>query len=263
MTKAKQLKAAGVAIFLAAGALAGSPARAADMGGEPLLPPPAVEPMVEWGSGWYLRGDIGVSDDKRDPMMRLPGLNERVKSSTGFGGDLGVGYLLGDSVRTDLTAGFRKRYTQELTSSYGCVTPGGLLDQCSAYGRARVSRYPILVNAYFDFGKFGNLRPYVGAGVGVGLVDVRWTRDDMYSSGAAVIANNGSAIGQTPLAGNKTLTNFAFALMAGVGYDLSDGFTLDVGYRYLDMGKVSIAGANASAKLREHEFRVGLRYRID
>jgi opacity protein-like surface antigen len=55
--------------------------------------------------------------------------------------------------------------------------------------------------------------------------------------------------------------------MAGVGYDISDGVTLDVGYRFLDMGKsvaIPYAGAGVrTVNLREHQVRVGLRYRID
>jgi opacity protein-like surface antigen len=262
MTKAKQFKAAGVAIILATAALAASPARAADMGAEPLLPPPAAEPLVEWGSGWYLRGDIGVSNEKRDPMMRLPGLQSSVKSGTGFGVDVGAGFAFGDNFRTDLTLGVRKRYDQNLTSSYDCV--GGAPDTCSAYASTRVERYPILANAYYDFGRFGGLRPYIGAGVGIGIIDVSWARTDTFSDGTQIYAGPGTpGFTQTPLAGAKTNVNLSYALMAGVGYDLSDGFTLDLGYRFLDMGKVRFPGSGTSAKLRDHEVRVGLRYRID
>ena len=69
-------------------------------------------------------------------------------------------------------------------------------------------------------------------------------------------------------------TNFAWSLMAGVGYQISHRAVLDLGYRYIDMGSVSsnrgdmcnCAGGRGSRDRIEvndmtaHEFKVGLRY---
>jgi opacity protein-like surface antigen len=57
--------------------------------------------------------------------------------------------------------------------------------------------------------------------------------------------------------------------MAGVGYQISDKAILDVGYRYIDMGKISsqrsdTAGfVNPAVKIDDiaaHEVKIGLRY---
>ena len=60
----------------------------------------------------------------------------------------------------------------------------------------------------------------------------------------------------------KTSYNLAWALMAGVAYDISDHAKLDLGFRYLNLGSVSSIGG-ASTALTAKEVRFGLRYMID
>ena len=54
--------------------------------------------------------------------------------------------------------------------------------------------------------------------------------------------------------------------MAGVVYDLTDHVKIDVGYRWLDLGK--LGGRNlfnyaVSKNLQLHQARIGFRYVID
>jgi opacity protein-like surface antigen len=56
--------------------------------------------------------------------------------------------------------------------------------------------------------------------------------------------------------------------MAGFAYDLTTHAKLDVGYRYINLGKVdgiasSLGTAVASPNTTAHEVRLGLRYVID
>jgi opacity protein-like surface antigen len=246
---------------------AASPALAADMAPPTLKPAPMAEPLVEWGSGWYLRGDASVTDQKLDPMMHLPGLVQGGKKNvTGFGADFGVGYLISDMVRVDATIGVTRRLDQRMATSYGCIYLPATSGACTETAKTRVDRYPMLANAYVDLGNYGGLRPYLGVGAGVALVREKFERTAVFNGTTSFHYSSISpTYGDTPLSGTKTRTNFAYALMAGVGYDISDGVSLDVGYRFLDMGSVKIenAGQGSHAKLREHQARIGLRYRID
>ena len=62
----------------------------------------------------------------------------------------------------------------------------------------------------------------------------------------------------------------AWSLMAGVGYQISDRITLDIGYRYIDLGKVQSSRVDSTGyslnphfrldDLTAHEFKVGLRF---
>ena len=57
--------------------------------------------------------------------------------------------------------------------------------------------------------------------------------------------------------------------MAGVGYQISDRAIIDVGYRYIDLGKISSQRSDSGGfvnpavhfdDLTAHEIKVGLRY---
>ena len=119
-----------------------------------------------------------------------------------------------------------------------------------------IQTYTLMLNAYKDFGNFGGFVPYVGAGIGVAYHDV----DEVYFTENPNLTNR--------IAGNGDLS-FAWALMAGVGYQISERAILDLGYRYIDMGsaesgRVDTAGfVNPAVKIDDidaHEFKIGLRY---
>lgn len=119
--------------------------------------------------------------------------------------------------------------------------------------------YTAMLNAYKDFGNFAGFVPYFGAGIGVAynaLRDITVTGVDWN--------------GWYNYEGDKV--GLAWALMAGVGYQISDRAIVDVGYRYIDMGNAGASWTNFCAcgkaemqnvKITDnaaHEFKVGLRY---
>jgi opacity protein-like surface antigen len=61
--------------------------------------------------------------------------------------------------------------------------------------------------------------------------------------------------------------NFAFALMAGVSYNVTDHVILDLGYRYVNFGSFSglssLSGELFNKQVTTQEIRLGLRYQID
>lgn len=113
-----------------------------------------------------------------------------------------------------------------------------------------VDSLALMVNGYYDLGNFRGFVPYLGAGLGIA-----WNSTD-----DVVLTPAGSR-----LAGD-TDSAFAWALMAGVGYQVSERAILDLGYRYIDLGEAtSSAGVGVAAPVRvhdlaAHEIKVGLRY---
>ena len=115
-----------------------------------------------------------------------------------------------------------------------------------------VKSYTLMFNTYYDFGQIRGFVPYLGAGIGAAYHVV----DDVSFAG-----------GHTE--GDET-TSFAWALMAGLGYQVSDRAILDLGYRYIDLGNAKSGGGTANAGQRNrqieldsitaHEFTLGLRY---
>jgi opacity protein-like surface antigen len=73
--------------------------------------------------------------------------------------------------------------------------------------------------------------------------------------------------GRTPIP-SHTKYNLAWAVMAGLAFDLGYGFKLDAGYRFVHVGDartgVDTFGVGSKAKaLDAQEVRVGVRYVID
>ncbi len=116
--------------------------------------------------------------------------------------------------------------------------------------------YTMMLNVYRDLGKWGSFVPYVGVGVGVAYHQI----DEVYFTDNPFLTNR--------IEGNNDIS-FAWSLMAGFGYQITDRAVLDVGYRYIDMGKAKSGRAdnggfvNPAVKLDDiaaHEFKFGVRY---
>src|ERR1700730_6551289 len=104
-----------VKFLVAAGAasLLSSAAFAADMAIAP--PPQYYAPPVQDFGGWYLRGDIGFSNQrvnnirKSDPTAysQISSLTETTSFDSGGVFDVGVGYRFDNWFRADVTAQYR------------------------------------------------------------------------------------------------------------------------------------------------------------
>jgi opacity protein-like surface antigen len=220
-------------------------AQAADMPSLPLPPPIPVTPVapVHWlSAGWYLRGDLGYhwgAISSADSAAPFP---DPVDSKLGNGFLAGIGAGIKTNwLRTDFTLD----YIAPVKYTGRAAAP----DDTSA----RVQINTLLFNGYFDLGTWYRLTPYVGAGAGVGYV-----RAYDYQSTAA------------PPFGADTDKNqwrFAWAAMAGVGWQVAPNLVLDVGYRYLNVGDVKtgdgVGGPMTFKNVAGHEARVGLRWSFD
>ena len=294
------LKVLAIAGAVAAGAA--SFAQAGDLTAPP--PPPIYDAPLRGtvggggGGGLYLRGDIGVGvqsvrnysqDEVTGPNDRF--LQKESTSNVAFGG-VGVGYKFNNWFRFDVTGELRS--TQGFgTHDYidrrdpGFVRPPvdtnafRYLDQSNTY-RGNLSSVVGLANAYVDLGTFctlGCLTPFLGAGVGVashtvsGFTDNGIVRGEFYQGATRdVIPSIEATLGKSS---SKTKTNFAWALMAGVGYQVTPNVTLEVGYRYLNMGKMesgrieNVFEAGESYKplkaktIDSHDIRIGMRWALN
>ena len=84
----------------------------------------------------------------------------------------------------------------------------------------------LLANAYYDIRTGTPWTPYLGGGVGFAVNQV--TRNVDYTN---------TVTDETVSAGNRTTdVQFAAAAMAGVSYDFSSFFAIDVNYRFLHIG---------------------------
>lgn len=259
MSKIKGYAAMGAAMLW----LGAAPAYAAD-----LQDPGMVE--VTPFSGWYLRGDIGMSNQRFDHLDYV-GFSDPVyhtwfndgEFDAGITGQIGVGYQFNDWLRADVTAQYRGKTEFSAMDFYD--TDGDLSttdDAATNEYHAKKSEWLFLANAYADLGTYAGFTPYVGAGIGASRNTISGFTDNNIITGGGGYA------------GSASEWELAWALHAGVGIKATDRMTIDLGYSYVDLGdgKTDDAYDYIRSQTRvdpepfkfkdiaSHDFKVGVRY---
>jgi opacity protein-like surface antigen len=223
-----------VKFLLAAGAasLFSSAALAADMPSIAPAPQYYAPPQQDFG-GWYLRGDVGMTNSNAKLHVNsydtLPAGSSLQQLGHGFSGGtsygVGVGYQFNSWFRADVTGEYRSKVAFTGTD-FLMFNPGGGLADAYTGG---YSSWVGLVNAYVDLGTWWCLTPFVGAGVGFANVK---------TTGFTDVATFPAFDGRTSsfFADGASKTNLAWAAHAGVSYKVTNNFTVELAYRYLDMG---------------------------
>jgi opacity protein-like surface antigen len=253
-----------VKFLIAAGAatLMSSAAFAADMA---IAPPPAyAPPVVEDFGGWYLRGDIGFSNQRVSRLdnvldgTAVASAQNLTFSTAGIFG-LGAGYRFNNWFRADITGEYRGN-----SQFFGndTLTFAGPAFGVDTY-HATKSEWVVLGNAYVDLGTWWCMTPFIGAGIGGARVSISNFTD-------LNVPNGGVAFGD-----NVSKWNFAWALHAGVAYKVTPNFTVELAYRYLDMGNGltgdlrTFDGVNAIVNpttfrnITSHDVKIGVRWDLN
>jgi len=263
-----------VMILAAAGAasLMSSVALAADI---PVAPPPQyyAPPPVEDFGGWYLRGDIGVTNTRG--KLFAPAYNDASTVAVnqigheftgGMTYGLGVGYQFNNWFRMDVTGEYRSR-TQFSGTDFASVYVGGTgpYNIGDSY-RAGYTSWVGMINAYADLGTWWCITPFVGVGVG-GAYNTFSGFSDVTTINLGGGTTSGLYQAQT-----ASKLDFAWALHAGLAYRVNQNLTVELAYRYLNLG-TGVTGSGASfdatvsngrpfqfRDLTSHDIKVGLRW---
>jgi opacity protein-like surface antigen len=224
-------------IFATASAAAGlavTAANAADL----LLPPPPPPPVF---SGWYLRGDIGMTNQK------VNSLGNAVAPGTSVGTEfltfdsaplysLGGGYQFNDWLRVDVTGEYRGNahfHGQQIAKFGPVILPDDY--------NASKSEWLFLANAFVDLGTWWHVTPFLGAGIGTS----RNTISSFVDIGATQAGLGGGAILSTTYGDNASKWFMAWAAYAGLAYKVTPDFSVELMYRYVDLGKADTGPTNS------------------
>ena len=255
---------AGLVVFGAAGS-----ALAADLPMAPAFEPVPVD-VVDVGSGWYLRGDVGVGVTSKpairstfDAGYSVPDARfdtGRLSDSAFVGA--GVGYQFNHWLRGDVTGEYRTSQSINATESYRLVPPPspGVTRGYDAY-TGNVQSSVFLVNGYIDIGTWWGLTPFVGAGVGGAYNRIYGLTD--YGQGGI---NEGVGFAK-----DKSKFDLAYAAHAGLAYSVSPNLKLELAYRYLNMGDATAAPIQCVGpsgcphevqkyKLESQDIKLGMRW---
>jgi opacity protein-like surface antigen len=257
------------AVLVGLAALSVTAANAADL--PAYMPPMKAPPVEESLSGWYLRGDIGMTNQAfgnlwqrlyDDPGTSVEQVGHGFESSMLFG--LGIGYKINDWFRIDFTGEYRGKSafhgTDNVTFTGGVGVDRYIWDK---------SEWVFMANAYFDLGTWYNITPYIGAGVGGAYITVSGFRDDGFTNIGGVQSNS------TAFADDRSKWNLAWALHAGLSYRVTPSMNIDLGYRYINLGSAETGpsraydgsftngGAFFFNDIYSHDVKLGVRWLLE
>ncbi|HEX9469787.1 MAG TPA: outer membrane beta-barrel protein, partial [Bradyrhizobium sp.] len=228
-------------------------------------PPPA-----DFG-GWYLRGDIGMTN-QRMKSLDNPDPNAALFTSVGMGFDsatlfdVGVGYQFNNWFRADITGQWRGKANFHGSQFTDAFAGSALVDNYSASKSEAV----FMANAYVDLGTWWCVTPFIGAGIGTSYNRISGFRDD----------GTGSTFGvarppSVTYAADNGKWNLAWAVHTGLAYKVTPNVTLELGYSYISLGDAT-TGVNSNfagtptpqfpwtmKDITSHDLTLGVRWNLD
>jgi opacity protein-like surface antigen len=264
-----------VLAFAGAAAMMSIPAaQAADL--PPIIQRAMPAAYDDFASGWYLRGDVGIGVQgfnsfdhfQTNAAFVWPAswqiLNKEHKDPTFVA--IGLGYQFNNWLRFDATAEYRTRVPFFANGSYSgvadfCAGGGTCFDVYNGNHGASV----FMANAYIDLGTWWRVTPFIGAGVGAAYHTINAFWD---------LGINSDGTTGRGFATDHTSWELAWAVHAGMAFDITHNLKLEAAYRYLNMGDVRtgivdcagcgvVGGPLAYYKMRNldsHDFKLGFRY---
>lgn len=174
------------------------------------------------------------------------GASSKFKNDTGLavGGAVGYNWMDYDMpIRTELEYMYRGDFKYKYSDSNSTLTD-------------KIDLHTLMLNGYWDFYNSTSFTPYINGGVGIA-----WVQED-FSTGTITDAISAPK--------NKTSTNLALNLGAGVGWSMTESMILDLAYRYNYYGdgkKVTASGTGNSVTTQvkdigTHDVLLGLRYQF-
>ncbi len=192
---------------------------------------------------WYLKVDAGavIFNHQKDKLIDI-----KIKSNTGFTGEIGAGYYIMDNIRTDFTVGLvtSNHLKKSVTNVVGNNT--------SVKHKPNIVSF--LLNGYVDVVDLNMFKVFAGAGIGAAMVKEKISYRLTPAGGTA-------DIGKVNI---QSKTNFAYQLSLGASFEVAPGVKSELVYSWRDYGKTSTKTVDRERKGGTHyrgsNLMVGLRF---
>lgn len=191
----------------------------------------------------YVSGALGYAGSSTYDFSFV---SNTTSNSIAYTTDLSSGYFVSVAVGWENLAGPGTRAEIELSH----LSFGSFGDYVSEFFRGigpsgRITATTLFGNVWYDHDMDSSLTPYVGGGIGLSILD-----GDFAVTNGVGQQFNGSDVG------------IGVQLGIGVRTPLSDGMTLDIGYRYIAVSATSpssiLGFSTANGSLGAHVLRAGL-----
>ncbi len=199
--------------------------------------------------GYYGAARIMKVWQKADSMdtSSRPGIGQFVSGNDKenfYNGAIAAGYQYGNGWRTEAEYTFKKK-TEYTSGSTAFPT---------SLNHHKTDAQRLMLNAYRDYEVYQGVSLYGTVGLGI-----------------AKVKSSGWQGNTSRQYGSNTDTNFAYSVGAGISYEPIDKLNFDLGYRYIDLGKIESGMNNfgnarglqdeqMKAHLKSQEVMFGVRY---
>jgi opacity protein-like surface antigen len=188
------------------------------------------------------------------------------KNDSLFGGGASFGYdfspRLNVPVRVEVDSTARNRADVSGPANFSSweANSAGNRTDYDARGKltTKLQLQTLMANAWVDIPTGMDLTPYFGGGIGIGFI--------RHKASYSGVANPGGTIDDSY--GRDHETNFAWSVGGGVAYDVTQNWTVDLGYKYIDAGKSTVRlhedgdalPVKAKADAQVHDIMLGVRF---
>jgi len=239
---------------------------------------------VEFGSGWYLRGDISYNINGRDDA----GINEvstsggtsslQVDYDDAVGIRIGVGHYLTSNFRVEanLESIFSSEFGGIGLATFSAIDTGTVPPTPTTTGGtqqidADYQGTALIASGNLDLGRVGAFTPYVGAGLGIARLEYNETETLTCTPFNSTVSCTGFPAAGPGVEAIATRTRntadwtYAYQLTVGTAVAVADRTSLDFSYSFTQIGdgdSLSYADGTAVDEdgVRLHQVRAGLRY---
>ena len=254
---------------------------------------PVEETQVEFGTGWYIRGDLGIAvngvrnvsvdrDITSDPSVPFEGRESDTDGSFTVGA--AVGYQFTNNIRGDISYDFVSRHDEGVRGFTSCAGEAEYTDAMGSFVRpANVACFKedqsehtvnlVQANAYYDFAPSHVFSPFLGLGFGVARVaydiaDDRYTCNPIAGTTyreRCLFGDFGEKAVAVGVERSGSTYHLAGSLMGGVSYRMSKNISLDTEYRFTRIHSDPLFGGESGhtdVNGNLHQVKFGLRYDI-
>lgn len=212
-----------------------------------------VEAGYAWGTNADLRDQSAAGVICGNAACTVPGKLNEIGNSAVVGA--AIGYRVQPRIRAELAVGHRGGF--ELDDADAHSPPTSF--------KGDIRSWNVMLNGYYDFDAAGPWKPFISAGIGYARNKVSSITATNPGAGTGNLANfvlNGDTEG-----------GFAWSLGVGASYAYSNRMSLELAYRYVDLGNIKVPAqtvnfvgfgpqsyGGAKGDLTAHEVVLGLRF---
>jgi len=233
--------------------------------------PSAEYTDVEFGSGWYLRGDItyNVHGDSRAAFTTIDTNSDAgtIPAQADYDDSLGIRIGFGNYIAPNL----RLEATAEQIFDSNFDSNQGISDTVSVETNLNYNARSLFINGYFDLPTVAQFKPYVSGGVGLSRLSYTYTQTFTCNEAADLPCFTPAA----SLAPGRSATIIrneedwvgGYQVGGGIGWKIDDHWTADLGYTFTSLGSdEQFVYEDGSAIDQDgfalHQVRLGVRYDI-